>query len=157
MIVKDCMKYKVVSIQANASICEAMGQFIRHHIGTLPVVDDHQVLVGMLLISDLLALDMPDFVHLMQNYEFITDFGVAENAPLPEEKLNQSVSTIMEIPISLEETSGLLRAAAMLKQHSLTDILVVDHQGHLVGIASRVDIGIALLSHWRNGEKCSKG
>jgi CBS domain-containing protein len=34
-------------------------------------------------------------------------------------------------------------------QHNLHDILVVASDGKLIGIASRVDIGVAILSAWK--------
>jgi CBS-domain-containing membrane protein len=54
----------------------------------------------------------------------------------------------MNEAVSVEESSGLLRASALLYKNQLMDIPVVDDQHRLVGIASRVDIGVALLKDW---------
>ena len=55
----------------------------------------------------------------------------------------------MRPPISVEQTCGLLRASALLRHHDLLDLPIVTPDGRLVGIASRVDIGAALLAGWR--------
>ena len=38
-----------------------------------------------------------------------------------------------------------------MNSYQLYDIPVVDNEGRLVGLASRVDIGTALLENWQNG------
>jgi len=55
---------------------------------------------------------------------------------------------LMGPAISVPEDTGLLRTYALLLQHNLHDMPVVEADGKLAGIASRVDIGIAILSNW---------
>lgn len=52
----------------------------------------------------------------------------------------------------MEEDTGLLRAYALMLQQNLHDIPVVSKDGKLVGIASRVDVGVAILSTWDKAE-----
>jgi CBS domain-containing protein len=54
----------------------------------------------------------------------------------------------MKPAITVHEDSGLLRAYALMLQQNLHDMPVVSEDGRLVGIASRVDIGTAILSTW---------
>jgi CBS domain-containing protein len=56
----------------------------------------------------------------------------------------------MQPPVAVAEDCGLLRAYALMIQHKLNDLLVVSAEGGLVGVASRVDIGRAILSSWAN-------
>jgi CBS domain-containing protein len=143
------MKRNIYFVTPSTTIREAIRLFLKNHIGTLPVVNEGGHLVGLLLIRDVLSLVMPDFIHLIKDFDFIPNFGAAEEHTLKDDVLEKPISTIMESPISLEETSGLLRSAAMINQQNLGDIPVVDSENRLVGIASRVDIGTALLMHWR--------
>jgi CBS domain-containing protein len=62
--------------------------------------------------------------------------------------LNRPVREIMLAPESVDEKSGLMRAITILYQHELHDLPVVDAQGKLVGILSRVDVGTAFISNW---------
>jgi CBS domain-containing protein len=55
----------------------------------------------------------------------------------------------MRPAVSVPEETGLLRAYALMLQHKLHDIPVVSRANELVGVASRVDIGVAILSTWQ--------
>jgi len=149
MKIADCMKRDVVSITASASIGQAAARFASRHIGMLPVVHAVGHLVGVLQLRDLLALVMPDFVRLVGDIDFVHDFGAME-APQPSpEAMARPVREVMQPSLSVEETCGLLRAFALMRQRDLHDLPVVAPDGRLVGIASRVDIGAALLASWR--------
>lgn len=148
MFVKDCMKTDVASIESKATLADAASSMVKRHIGTLPVVDETGKLVGLLQMRDLHALVMPAFIRLVEDFDFVHDFGaVGHRLPDPE-RLHHSVQSIMQPPVSVEEVCGLVRAAALLHKHRLLDIPVVDKAGHLVGIASRVDIGTAIMEEW---------
>jgi CBS domain-containing protein len=54
----------------------------------------------------------------------------------------------MKPAVSVDEDCGLLRAYALMLQHNLHDMLVVSKEGKLIGVASRVDVGVAVLSAW---------
>ena len=55
---------------------------------------------------------------------------------------------VMEEATFVRDDSGLVRAFAFIHKHQLIDLPVVDREGKLVGLASRVDIGRALLTTW---------
>jgi len=151
MNVSLCMKRKVFSILPQASIGTAVRIFSDHRIGTLPVVDETNYLVGLVNLADLLQLTMPDFVNLIENLDFIQNFGIfEENAP-GRDLLEQPVQKIMKPPISVDGSAGLHYAASLFYKHDIRDLPVVDLDGKLVGIISFVDIGIALLSRWQIG------
>lgn len=76
--ISDCMKKNVISISPNAHIGEAAAMFAKHHIGSLPVVDDAGHLVGLLQLRDLLAFVLPDFIRLVEDFDFVGDFGAIQ-------------------------------------------------------------------------------
>lgn len=149
MIIRDCMKRKVYSITESATISQAVARLINRRIGTLPVVNPAGRLVGVLRLNNLCSLVMPDFVALLDEFDFAHDFGALETRQPTPEVMLQPVTRVMQPAISVEDTCGLLRAFAILNEHQLMDVLVVNAMGQLVGIASRVDIGVALLSGWK--------
>jgi CBS domain-containing protein len=59
----------------------------------------------------------------------------------------------MKPPFTVPQDCGLLRAYALMLQHNLHDLLIVSADGKLVGIASRVDVGRAILASWSKIEK----
>jgi CBS-domain-containing membrane protein len=144
----DCMKKNVISISARASIGEAAAMLARYHIGSLPVVNKELCLVGLLQLRDILALVLPDFIRLVEDFDFVTDFGAIETHKPDQASLALTVDKVMQPAISVDETCGLLRAFSVLHQENLHDLPIVDTAGHLIGIASRVDIGALLLSSW---------
>jgi CBS domain-containing protein len=142
------MKTHVVSIPVTTTIREAAEIFVKKHIGSLPVVDKHNKPVGMLGIRDLLKLEMPDFINFVMDVDFVHDFGAVEDTRPSAATLNKSVKSLMRPIITVKEDCGLLRAYALMLQQNLHDTPVVSKDGKLVGIASRVDIGVRILKAW---------
>jgi len=150
MKVKECMKTRVFSIPATETIREAAAIFVAHHIGLLPVVDENNRLIGVVGLRDLLKLELPDFVSLVPDVDFVHDFGAVETTRPSVKELGRPVTTLMREAVSVVEDCGLLRAYALMLQHDVHDLPVVSADGRLVGIASRVDIGMAILSYWKS-------
>jgi len=146
------MKRNVVSIPETFTIREAATVFVKEHVGLFPIVDQNNNLVGVIGLRDLLLLELPDFVNFVADVDFVHDFGAVETTRPTAEVLNKSIRTLMKPPITVSEDSGLLRAYALMLQHNLHDMPVVSKDGKLVGMASRVDIGTAILSAWSKVE-----
>jgi CBS domain-containing protein len=146
------MKRDVVSIAETATIREAASVFVKHHIGLLPVIDKEKKLVGVVGLRDMLSLELPDFVSFVADVDFVHDFGAVENTRPSPEVLDQSIQTLIKPAITVPEDSGLLRSYALMLQHGLHDIPVVSPGDTLLGVASRVDIGVAILSGWAEVE-----
>lgn len=148
MKITNCMKKNVFAVTGKASISEAATLFVKNHIGSLPVVDDAGRLIGLLQLRDLLELVLPDFVHLLENIDFVGDFGAVEMRIPDQASLALPVYQVMQPAICVDETCGLMRAFSVLHHEEIYDLPIVDAAGHLIGIASRVDIGVLLLSTW---------
>ena len=152
MEISKYMKRNVVSIPETATIREAASVFVKHHVGLLPVVDENKRLVGVVGLRNLLSLELPDFVSFVADVDFVHDFGAVETTRPPAETLDSSIKTLMRPAISVPEDTGLLRAYALMLQHNLHDIPVISKDDQLVGVASRVDVGGAILSTWSKVE-----
>jgi CBS domain-containing protein len=146
------MKSHVVSIPVTTTIREAAAIFVEKHIGLLPVVDKNEKPIGVIGLRDLLKLEMPDFINFVMDVDFVHDFGAVEDTRPPAKTLNKTVKSLMRPVITVEEDCGLLRAYALMLQQNLHDIPVVSKEGKLIGIASRVDIGVSILSTWEKVE-----
>lgn len=153
MNIASCMKRNVVSIHATATIREAATIFVKKHIGLLPVVDDDEKLIGVVGMRDMLTLELPDFVSFVADVDFVHDFGAVEETRPEARKLDQPVTSIIKPAFTVQENCGLLRAYALMLQHNLHDMPVVNKKGELVGITSRVDIGVKILAAWSSVEK----
>jgi predicted transcriptional regulator len=148
MNVKSSMKKQVITVQDTDDLGTAAKQFVKYHVGMLPVVNAEGKLVGVLQLRDLLKLTLPSFTSLMEDFDFVGTFGAANSIQPSKEEISKKVSEVMEPPVCVEDTCGLSRAFALLHHHNLTDLPVVDAENCLVGIASRVDVGTAILKNW---------
>jgi IMP dehydrogenase len=148
MKIADSMKKQVISIPITATVKDAVELFLKHHIGTLPVVDENNKLVGLLRLPTVLSLVMPDFVRLMDNFEFVHDFGALDGRQPSDEDLTRPIRDIMERPYYVTDDSSLLYVSAIINKHKVRDIPVVDRRSRLVGLASHVDVGTALMRNW---------
>jgi CBS-domain-containing membrane protein len=142
------MKKQVVTILDTDNLGKAAKQFVQFHVGMLPVINAEGKLVGVLQLRDLLNLALPDFTRLMEDFDFVVSFGAANSIQPSKEQIAKKVSDVMEPPVFVEDTCGLTRAFALLHKHNLTDLPVVDAENCLLGIASRVDVGTAILKGW---------
>lgn len=148
MNIQNSMKRQVVSVKDTHDLGTAAKQFVKHHVGMLPVINAEGKLVGVLQLRDLLTLILPAFTSLMEDFDFVGDFGAMESIQPSQDIISKQVSEVMEPPISVDVSCGLSRAFALLHHYNLTDLPIVDQDNHLVGIASRVDVGTALLKAW---------
>jgi CBS domain-containing protein len=146
------MKRNVVSIPESSTIREAAAVFVKEHVGLLPIVDENTKLIGVIGLRDLLALELPDFVNFVIDVDFVHDFGAVETSHPPARILDQAIGTLAKPAITVSEDSGLLRSYALMLQQDLHDLPVVTEDGKLVGVASRVDIGTAIVSSWAKVE-----
>lgn len=148
--VGTCMKRRVVTVSSSTTVDEALRLVVREHVGTLPVVDDQGFLTGVVSLRDLLGVFMPDFVGLLDNIDFVHDFGALEQEePQTMPKVRHLTMAELAGPaVSVQEDSGLMHSLATLMKHQIQDLPIVDREGHLVGIASRVDIAVAFFAPW---------
>ena len=153
-MIGQCMKRQVVSVTPGTTALEAARIVVTRHVGTLPVTDDAGTLVGIVRVQDLLDVFMPDFVRLLDDIDFVHDFGALEDlSPAVQEgAAHRTMRDLMQAPLAVETSCGLLRALAVMNNHQVPDLPVVDERGTLVGIASLVDIAVAFLDAWAPAE-----
>ena len=153
----ECMKRDVVVVTASTTVEEATRLVVEKHVGTLPVVDEEGLLIGVVRVQDLLRVFMPDFVALLNNIAFVRDFGALEQVEPKDlsEAARLTIGDLAEAPVAVEEESGLMHACATIVKHQLQDLPIVDKAGRLVGIASRVDIAAAFFAPWIRQESSS--
>lgn len=149
MIVRNCMKKRVFFIHVDETVAGAAKLMQEYHIGTLPVVDDNNKLIGILTLHSLLRIVLPDFIEFVANFSFINNLGAFENRIPSEADLDIHIKEIMEKPIFVQEDWSLVHAAAILHNEELNDIPVVDSSRRLVGLASHVDLGTAIIRSWK--------
>jgi CBS domain-containing protein len=143
------MKLQVIAGHPEMTVKEAALLMAEHNVGTLPVVNEASVLVGVTTMRDIIQIFLPDFVSLLSNIRFVTDYGDLGTPTAADIQRAESliIADIMEEPVSVDDDCTLIRALSFMEKYRIRDLPVV-REGKLVGIASRVDIGRAFLSTW---------
>jgi CBS domain-containing protein len=152
MKIESCMKRNVVYISTDTKIVEAAAIMVKKHVGILPVVDEDGCLVGVIDVRDMMSLELPDFLNLIEDVDFVHDFGAVETTRPDAKSISREVTAIMRPAEPIDVNCGLLRAFALMDKDGVMDLPVVDGDGKLVGVVSRVDIGTAVLSLWPGGK-----
>lgn len=109
-----------------------------HRIRRLPVVQDGR-LVGILTLSDLLALETPDPGHRR---------GVGEIAGELAKLVVGVVMTRDPVCVYASDTVG--RAAELMLEHKVGGLPVRDADARLVGVVTESDLFRLLAESWRN-------
>jgi len=139
MKVKEIMTREVVNIPANASVNEALGLLLKMKISGLPVLDEHNNLIGMFTEKDILRYIFPSYLHKVGR--FVYD----ENPKAIKKKMAQLGSLKVEQlmrreVITLDEDTTLCEVAHIMLTQKIRRIPILDKSRKVVGIVAREDV-----------------
>ena len=146
ILVKDIMNKEVVSVRADTPVAEVVKVLFAHGFNGVPVVDDGNLLVGLITDYDFIAKGSPIyFSPLGRVLKELEPYRRADEKTLEieiKELLASGARRIMNAePITLSPTSTLIDAADLfLKHHRVNPIPVIEDDRKLVGIVSRYDL-----------------
>ena len=147
--VRDFMTTDVLTVRPDEDITVAMRRLVEREVDGAPVVDDEDVVVGMLSASDLILqetrLHYPTAITLLGGY-----FELPSSVKHFERDLERAVSSTVEDamddePVTCEETATLEDVATLLHRREISRVPVV-RDGRLVGIVARGDLLPAIVS-----------
>ncbi len=137
-LVTEVMTRDVISISADAKLAEIWTTMLDNHLKALPVVDSHNKVVGIITDEDLLVragLNQRLSVAIRLSPEVVQD----ELRTL--QKAEISAKEVMTSPVeTIQIGENLGSATAKMIKTGLKRLPVVDEQGRLVGMLSRLDI-----------------
>jgi len=135
--VKDVMTTRIVSVTKDASFRAMAAALREHRISAFPVLDGEGTVIGVVSEADMLvkeALDsepqgMPGMITgLLRRKEFSKARGIMAG------------DLMTSPPVTVTPDDTLERAARLMYTRKVKRLPVVDANGHLVGIVSRVDL-----------------
>lgn len=139
MKVRDFMITKVYTIKPSNTVKELLNVLYTNRIGGVPVVDEHDQLVGMVSDGDILRYLSPKPLGIA-GLVYIMEDGEMEE--VVKDKLNTKVKEIMTrrnlIYVTPDEEFEM--TIRLLSRHRLKKLPVVDREGQVVGVLSRGDI-----------------
>lgn len=140
--VKDVFSRDIVCVQSKGTVREALALMVENRVATLPVVDKRGNCQGVLSATDVVELaqeldeGLRDFGRSqVESQQWLLD-KLAEHDM--ERRSVQDVMTSTVATVGLE--MPLAVAAREMLRHRVHRLPVVDHQQHLVGIISTIDI-----------------
>ena len=121
--VADLMTLDPVTVPIDATIEEAESLLRDFRISGLPVVDEHNRLVGVISQTDLLYLAMPTVQALIRH----RGSGLR-------------IGEVMSVPaMTVDAMATLTKAARIMDRNHLHRLVVVDGEGRPVGVLSSMD------------------
>lgn len=145
--VKDYMTTPVVTIIKNQSIAEAIEVMNKNNTDGLVVVEEKsglQKVVGIVSIADILRHLVPDYLEEDKHLASFepSEIFIRRAKEIRNDKVSQCMTSRYLKTISKEHS--LIEAAALLTEHRIHRLPVVDENNNLVGYLSKSDIQRAL-------------
>lgn len=141
-LVRDIMTTPAITVHQDMTVQELVALFREHRIGGVPVVDDDDMLVGIVTEGDLMALDadvqMPHYFELFDSIIYL-----GSQKKFKEQLQKAAAATVADLMTPAPHTVGPddpARAAATLMSRHGFDRVPVEEGGKVVGIVSRHDI-----------------
>ena len=148
MRVKDVMTKKVISVQPQSTIAEAIDLMVSAHVSGLPVIDEAGSLVGILSEGDLIRRAELGTQRRPANW-LACLFQPGRLAEAYARTHGRRVDEVMTREVATIDAKALLEEAASLMEERRVRRLPVIADGKLVGIIARADFVRALASFVR--------
>lgn len=136
--VAEVMTRDVVAVQPNTPLAELVMTLVQRPFRAVPVIDDERRVVGIVTNGDLVRRGgLPVRLELLQTFatEQIRDQLARLAAPY------RTVEEIMTSPVvTVHPELDVRHAAELMIRRKLKRLPVVDGEGRLIGIVSRVDL-----------------
>lgn len=148
--VADLMTKDVVTVKKEASLEEAARRLTGLRISGMPVVDDKDIVIGVVGELDLISAVGGEKGSSVKNL-----FRRMLGEPVPSRKEGDSVGDVMSTPpITIRAEADIREAAHILENHRIKRLPVVDEFGRLIGVISRADIvrGMSRSAHGSKGK-----
>jgi CBS domain-containing protein len=136
--VSEVMTRKVITLTDTMSVAEAWDKMLKHLLKALPVLNKHGEVVGMLTDEDLLErAGLEQHLSIAERLDEQT--LEAEFTAL--RRIHIKVADVMTSPaITIHGDEALGVAAARMSDHGIKRLPVLDQNGKLIGVLSRVDV-----------------
>ncbi len=138
LFVRDIMVDKVISVKRDTSLKEVANLLYKHHIGSMPVVDDEGKLLGQISNRDLITAALPDYKSLIDSLSMAPEVLPFDDLLKATEA--RTVSEFMsEENASCNEDTPVVELAAMMIFKNLRMVPIVRGE-RVVGVVVMSDI-----------------
>lgn len=142
VFVKEAMSKNVIVVKRDADIHEAARLLSEHRISGMPVVDENNLVIGVVSEADILVL-----AGMEKKHTFKDVLRSMLGEPMPSRSVGNHVEQVMSAPaFTVGDGDDIKMAAKILSERRIKRLPVVDARGMLVGVISRADIVKAIGS-----------
>jgi len=141
---KDIMTRKVVSVKKDTTIEQLIKLLIKHDISGVPVVDEHNSIIGIVTEADIIVRESDLPFALSFGFSFLKNYeSFLKNN---QEYLNTKVGKIMteKIKVVRQDTS-ITKVVNIMINNNINRLPVVDKDNKLIGIIARSDVLKSML------------
>ncbi|MCM8785094.1 MAG: CBS domain-containing protein [Candidatus Omnitrophica bacterium] len=145
--VKDYMEKDITIVNKKTNLSEILKIFSNSYYNIIPVVDENEILCGIVSIEDILEnlILSKKEVELLEKFPFFVDafseiIGTVEcvsSLLIAEDVMNKEV-------IKINEESSVLKALILMRKHNISCLVVVDEKESPTGFIRRNNILKAL-------------
>lgn len=143
---KKIMTSPVISVKMETSLAEVVKLMAQHHISGVPVVNDDNVVVGIISETDI--VDYSSKTHVVRligsskwisPYTEVSDIAVFRKGfeILARAKAQDVMSTKVS---TVKEDASTEEIARLMKRRNINRIPVVDSNGKLIGVITRSNV-----------------
>ncbi|GGE56977.1 CBS domain-containing protein [Pullulanibacillus camelliae] len=142
MEVRDFMIYDVIKVKKSDTVRDLLKKLVKHKIGGVPVVDDSDVLVGMVSDGDVLRALSPKEETVIDFYTMVFLIEKQETKTAISKVLDKTVESIMTQRriYDVHPEDAFEKVLNILSRHHFKKIPVTNGAGRVVGVISRGDI-----------------
>lgn len=145
------METHAVSVRPDEDVQTLLSLMRQHELPGVPVTDSDRHLLGIVTESDLVIRDEQADLHLPHHVDLLGGVIFLESMKHYEERLRRGLaSTVAEMmtadPITVAPEDSIRDAARIIAEHKHNRLPVVDGDGRLLGIVTRVDVLAALVA-----------
>lgn len=148
--IRAIMRSGVTTVTADTPVADLVALLMQRGYRSLPVVDKRRKLLGIITDGDLMRraglLTRLGLQDKLTPEQMQTQLAALQDGP-------QVAQAIMTSPvITVRPEDKVRQAAGLMAQHNLKRLPVVDSDGRLVGLVSRVDVLRTMEYHQQNEE-----
>lgn len=148
--VADIMQRDVVTVSPDTGVEALLRTMRQHELPGVPVVEEGSRLVGIVTESDLVIRDEQADLHLPHHIDLLGGVIFLEPMKHYEERLRRALaSTVAEMmtsdPMTVSPQDSVRDAARIIAEQHHNRLPVVDGEGQLLGLVTRVDVLAALV------------
>jgi CBS domain-containing protein len=142
MLAKNVMTKDVITVKPEEKVERVAKILVDNKISGIPVVDDHNHVIGIVTEKDLMIkageLKVPFYVTLFDSIIFLEN-PIRFNNDIKKYTASQVKDVMTEKVISVEEDTPVQEVVAIMQRRKINRVPVVRH-GKIIGIITRNDI-----------------